>query len=102
MTVYHGEEKWDVKILEVYNVLTERRPFHNEMVVEGKAQVTIEEEPPMIFDFVYRGAPKENKKQILNYIRAKALDRWLESKKEKANTLQSYVEELVKEGLMKK
>lgn len=89
----HGASQWDAEIIEVYNVATKRDPFHDEMLVEGKAKVTTSE-GPMIFDFVYRGSPREDKKRILNYVRGIALDRWLESKKKDKDTLQNYIKEL--------
>jgi hypothetical protein len=95
VTVYHGEERWDVEILEVSNVSTERRPFHTRMTVNGKAKVTMEESEPMIFNFEYTGSPNEDKERIINYIRGMALDMWLDKKRKNENTLQSYIRKLV-------
>lgn len=95
MTVYHGEENWGIEIIEVFNVSTERRPFHTRMTVTGKAKVTMDESEPMIFDFEYTGSPGEDKGRILNHIRGLALAMWLDKKRKNDNTLQSYIGKLV-------
>lgn len=95
MTVYHGQENWSVKILQIYSRSVERRMFGARMFVKGKAEVEDEMSIVAIFDFEYTGSPDEDPRKLMDYLRSQALRIRLKRAEDNAQTLQTFIEGMV-------
>lgn len=84
-----------VKILHINEVVRERNII-GKVVIQGKAEGKMDEEEAVIFDFKYTGKGKEDKNEIMEYLKERAWDKYIErDKKMDRNTLDSLIEEFM-------
>lgn len=94
MTVYHGEEKWDIEVTDIFHVKEIDTFWGRRLFVRGRVEVYDEDGFLMRFDFEYTGKHKESPNKLEDYLRGQALNLHLKNKEKNEHTLENYVERL--------